>query len=124
MATEFERVFDENLKDALVGETSSGIDSNGDPTSGWNTEYNIRAYKELKNPVFPEVAERNKTESEYLIMCPIESTSGEELELKRTYSIVFGSSYDEDADEYKIRDFEKIEDDHFEIEAYIIRDRG
>lgn len=125
MSEEFERTFSELLSDALIGKVETSISSDtGDPSDSWSTSYEIQAYKERTRSVSKDISRREKTESTYLIMCPTESSSGSTLNLDRTMSIVFGSTYSSDLTEYKIEDFDAIADDHYEIEASVIYDRG
>ena len=122
MATEFENVFDDLLSDAVIGKYEETISSDGDPVRGWNHSYFVQAYKELAGTGSLEISRRDKTESTYEIYCPVESSSGALIDLDRTLEVIFGSSYSSRTSRYKVEDFDKIVDDHIEIEASLISD--
>jgi len=120
--TEFEEMFDEFLKPAIIGRLTDDISSDGDPTKTWQTFYNTRAYKEVdKTSEDRKIADASKVRINYQIFCPVISSSGDAMEIDETMEIVFGSTYTKGDRRYDINDENNYVDDHYEISTTVIR---
>ncbi|MFW6176590.1 MAG: hypothetical protein ACOC40_02700 [Thermoplasmatota archaeon] len=119
--TEFEEVFDDILKPAIIGRLTDDVSSDGDPVQTWQTFYTTRAYKEIeRTPSNRNIADDFKIENNHRIFCPVISSSGATIEIDNTMEVVFGSTYTKNDRRFGVEDYNNYVDDHFELRTTVI----
>lgn len=118
MSALFEQDFSEFLEPLVIGTMGSDKSSEGHITESWETKYNVDGViQNMFSGGRRELSADTQVEIDYLILLPLNTSTGGEIELLEGYEVQPGSSYSSDVSTYTILEHDTMLDYVIEAEA-------
>lgn len=109
MTTKFERDYHEFLTDVVVGEVVQTLSSEGDLQDSWTTHYEVQGVIQMRTGRREEIAGDTYTSMNYLILLPLETSSGGTVTVESGYRVYESSDFDYSEDKadpvYEINEY-------------------
>lgn len=102
--TQFERDFEEMLEPLTIGHTTSTMSSEGHLTEDWETLYNTQGIVQVrfKSNSLADLSGDTHVELDNLVLLPLQTSSGEVIDIDSDYVIIQNSSYSSGAPRYEV----------------------
>lgn len=114
----FEEEFAEFMEPLIVGTMAGSKSSEGHIENNWETKYKVDGViQNLFTGRREEVSNDTHTEADYLILLPLQTSSGEEIVIEPGYEVQKGSSFSSEVPSYEIFDHDVVFDYVLEMEA-------
>lgn len=106
--TQFEIDFSEMMEPLTIGHKKSTQSSAGHMTETWETLYNTQGIVQvrIRTNSLVDLSADTQVEFDALVLLPLQTSSGEDIQLRSDYILCRNSSYSSDADLFEMKEYD------------------